>query len=115
MHVQVNTDHNIVGSAGLEDHVQTSVAVGLGRFEQLTRVEVHLSDDNGAKSHGDDKRCLIEARPGGLPPVVVHHVAATVDDALEGAIDKMSKVLTRTFDKLRHAKGGTPTADEPVV
>jgi hypothetical protein len=49
MHIQVNTDDNIVGGDTLVDHVKAEVATALERFrDQITRVEVHLSDVNAA-------------------------------------------------------------------
>jgi len=115
MQVQVNTDHNIRGSADFNDQIQATVEAALGRFAQLTRVEVHLSDDNGPKSNGDDKRCLLEARPAGLQPLVVTHISGTLDDAIEGAIEKMTKLLDSTFEKLHDPKGRTPIGQEPTL
>lgn len=108
MQIQVNTDHNVPGSDSLNLYVQSNVEAGLGRFgEKITRVVIHLSDDNGDRTRGNDKRCLLEARPAGRQPVVVTHVGATVDDAVDGAVEKMEKLLDSTFAKLHHAKGGT--------
>lgn len=115
MQVQVSTDHNIRGSETFNQQVQATVEAALGRFEQLTRVEVHLSDDNGAKSHGDDKRCLLEARPAGMQPVVVTEVAGTLDDAIDGAIGKMARLLDSTFEKLHTHKGHTPLGQGPAA
>ncbi len=114
--VQVNTDHNIHGSEKLNLHVQDTVNASLGRFgRQITRVEIHLSDDNGSKSNGDDKRCLLEARPAGHQPLVVTHVAATIDEAVDGAVDMMEKLLDRTFDRLHDPKGRTSLGEDPAV
>ncbi len=116
MQVQVNTGHNIEGSERLDDHVRSTVEASLGRFaEQITRVEVHLSDDNGDKSNGDDKRCLVEARPAGMQPVVVTHVAATLDEAVDGAVERLERLLDGTFSKLHNPKGRTPLGEEPSV
>ena len=114
--VQVNTGHNIRGGQKLDEHVQDTVNASLGRFgRQVTRVEVHLSDDNASKTNGDDKRCLLEARPAGHQPLVVTHVAATIDEAIDGAVDMMEKLLTRTFAKLRDPKGRTPLGEVPTA
>lgn len=113
MQVQVNSDHNIDGSEQLDLHVQSTVEASLGRFgEQITRVEVHLSDDNGDRSRGDDKRCLLEARPAGMQPVVVTHLGGTVDEALEGAVEMMEKLLDSTFHKIHDPKGRTSLGEE---
>lgn len=101
--ILVNTDHNIHGSQNMNSDIEDTVNASLSRFgAQLTRVEIHLSDDNGSKSHGDEKRCLIEARPAGHQPLVVTAVAATVHDAVNDAVEKMIHLLESTFGKLRH-------------
>ncbi len=50
---------------------------------QVTRVEVHLADENGEKAIGDDKRCVMEARLGGLKPCAVSFQAASVTQAVD--------------------------------
>ncbi len=116
MQVQVNTDHNVKGSERLRLHVQSSVEASLGRFgEKITRVEIHLSDDNGDRTRGDDKRCLLEARPAGLQPVVVTHVGGTIDEAVDGAVEKMEKLLDSTFAKLHNPKGRTSLGEDAAV
>lgn len=116
LQVQVNTDHNVKGSAALEDHIRSTVESSLGRFgHRLTRVEVHLSDDNGSKSKGDDKRCLLEARPAGLQPVVVTHVGGTIDEAVDGAVERMEELLDSTFAKLHDPKGRTSLGESATI
>ena len=67
--------------------------------ERLTRVEIHVKDLNAEKG-GVDKRCLIEARPRGLDPVVAEHDDRLVREAFRGALDKLRRVLDRRFDRL---------------
>lgn len=106
MQVQVNTDKNIEGGERLTQYVKTAVDAKLHRFgAQITRVEAHLSDENSHKSHGDDKKCVLEARPAGRPPVAVTHLAPTLDQAISGAVDKLERVLDSTFGQLNHTKG----------
>ena len=70
MQIQVNTDDNIEGRENLVRHIETEVGRILSRFgDQVTRVEIHLSDENAGKPGNADKRCLMEARPAGRPPV----------------------------------------------
>lgn len=104
MQIQVNTDHHIHGGEGLAAYVTGDLASSLSRFDGwLTRVEVHLSEDAGGKP--EDKKCVIEARPGGKQPVAVTHHAATVDDAYTGAAQKLGRVLDSRYDRAHDHKG----------
>ena len=95
MQIQVNTDHNIDGRQRVNEYVRGVVEHAVSHFErQVTRVEVHLSDDNGAKSGPDDKRCVMEARAKSIDPVVVTHRGPNVDEALHGAAAKLKRSLT---------------------
>lgn len=110
MQIQVNTDKTITHHAGLDDHVQSVVSNALHRFgEQITRVEVHLSDNLGQKSADGDNRCLMEARLTGLQPIAVSDHAATLHQAISGATDKLKRAIDSAVGKLhdnkRHADG----------
>ena len=81
--------------------------LGLLAFaEQITRVEVHLSDENGLKTGDDDVRCMIEARVEGRPPTAVTHRAGSVDEAVNGAAGKLTRLLGSTVDRLRDQRRG---------
>jgi hypothetical protein len=102
MLVHTNTDRHIKGDERLSAHVEGLVSEALGRFSrQITRVEVHLSDENGAKGGADDIRCMMEARVEGRPPTAVTHQAATVAEALEGAAGRLARAVESTFGRLR--------------
>jgi len=73
----------------------------LSRYsENITRLEVHLSDENGNKDAINDMRCMIEARLEGRQPIAVKEAANTVDQAIKGAIEKLKSVLTSLLGKL---------------
>jgi ribosome-associated translation inhibitor RaiA len=100
MQIQVNTDHNIAGHEALAAHVNGIVEAALSRFSnQITRVEVHLSDENADKSGQRDKRCMMEARIEHRGPIAVTEHAATVDLAARGAADKLSRLLESTLHR----------------
>jgi len=105
MKIQLNTDGNIEGTEHLAAHVNEIVEGALSRFsERITRVEVHLSDQNGDKTGQHDKRCMLEARLEGRQPTAVTHDAATLDAAVEGAADKMKRSLESTLERLKDAE-----------
>jgi ribosomal subunit interface protein len=100
--VQINTDHNIDGREALATHVESVVADALGRFrEHITRVEVHLSDENGDKNGQHDKRCMMEARLEGRRPIAVTDHAETIHGAVDGAAEKLQRVVSSTLERLR--------------
>jgi ribosome-associated translation inhibitor RaiA len=102
--IQVNTESSVQGSEALAKRVETVVRGGLERFgAQITRIEVHLSDVNSDKKSGaEDMRCLLEARLAGRPPVSVSDRAATLEQAVDGAVDK----LLRSLESLHGRLGG---------
>jgi hypothetical protein len=105
MLVQVHTDNHIQGSAGLKESVSTNVQESLARFgDRLTRVEVFLSDTNSHKG-GDDKKCVMEARPAGMQPIAVSHIAPHVHEAIDGAIERLLSALDHSLGKQADHKG----------
>lgn len=119
MIIQINTDSNIEGNRELAQQVETVVGDSLERFgDQITRVEVYLSDENSDKKFGaEDKRCLLEARLAGLQPLAVSHQAATMEQAVDGAVDKLMRSIDTTLGKLdnrlmRDASGRRNQASE---
>ncbi len=106
MQIQVNTDDNIEGNEGLVHWVETGVNHALGHFsEYITRVEVHLSDEDSGKSGGSDKRCLIEARLSGRQPVAVSHQAVSLNEAFSGASDKLKRSLESSLGRVKDHHG----------
>ncbi len=101
MQVQINTDHNIEGHATRVAEVSRVVESALDRFsDQITQVDVHLSDENSDKKGGnDDIRCMIEAHLEGHRPFAVTDQAATVGEAVDGAVDKLSRLIESTVER----------------
>ncbi|MFN2442368.1 MAG: HPF/RaiA family ribosome-associated protein [Thermoanaerobaculia bacterium] len=100
--VQVNTDSSIDGTEALIANVEASINSGLARFaERITRVEVHLSDQNAGKGGTDDKRCMLEARLEGLQPIAVTDTSGTIVQAVDGAVGKLKRAIQSTLGKLR--------------
>jgi ribosome-associated translation inhibitor RaiA len=100
MKIQFNTDKNIEGHDRLETYFTTEIEKELARFdEKVTRIEVHLGDENSTKGGVNDKRCMIEARPAKLQPIAVTAHADTIEKAFFQAVEKIKKSLTTTFEK----------------
>jgi ribosome-associated translation inhibitor RaiA len=96
MTIILNTDKNISGNERLETYVNSVIAEELSRFEEhITRIEVHLSDENGAKEGSKDKRCMLEARLKNKQPIAVTSHGDTLEKSLTDAIGKLKTSLDK--------------------
>lgn len=103
MEIIFNTDKNIEGKERIENYFKEQIKDDLNRFsDRVTRVEVHLSDENGAKSGERDKKCVLEARPEGLKPVAVTAFDNSIEKAISGATQKMKSSLNKLIGKLQN-------------
>ncbi|NLG75735.1 MAG: hypothetical protein GX535_05830 [Xanthomonadaceae bacterium] len=101
MQIHVNTDRHIRGGGNLQERVQAMVRDAVSHLsDRITRIEVHLSDENSEKSGDKDKRCMLEARVGGLRPIAVTHQAETLALAIDGAAEKLERTLESTLGRL---------------
>lgn len=104
MQIQVNTDHHVKGGDLLRKHVENLMNDVLGSFkDQVTRVEVYISDENSHKGGDDDLRCTMEARIRGLKPIAVTHHADNIDQAIDGAAGRIARSVRKTVEKRREA------------
>jgi ribosomal subunit interface protein len=101
--VQIHTDSNIENSEQLKAEVNSLVASVVGRFaDRVSRVQVHLGDENSAsKGGGNDKRCMIEVRLDGRPPLAVTQQAPTLQQAMDGAADKLERSINSMLERMR--------------
>ncbi len=105
MQIQVNTDKNISGREALATHVSAVVNSTLSHVsEHITRVEVHLSDENSHKKSDNDKRCMMEARLEHTQPIAVTHQTDNLDQAIRGASEKLIRSIESHLGKLRDQK-----------
>src|SRR5581483_2537378 len=101
MQVQFHPGSHTAAREPLAERAQEIVNDALARFaDQITRVEVHVSDDNGPKRGVGDKRCTMEARVTGHPPVAATQHAATLREAIGGAAEKLERSLDHTLGRL---------------
>lgn len=101
MKIQINTDNHIAGREELAEQAKATVESTLGHLaEHITRVEVHLSDENGDKGGSRDKRCMMEARLEGHQPLAVLDKAESISQAIEGAAEKLKRSLDHTLGRL---------------
>ena len=102
MQIQINTDRHIEGQERLAAWASGVVEQALSRVgDRITRVEVHLSDENGDRSGQHDQQCVMEARLEGRQPIAVTHQAATMDQAVNGAAEKLTSAIEGIIGRQR--------------
>jgi len=101
MQIQISSDKNISMHHKLSNLIHSDLNRILNRFkDQLTRVEVHLTDENGDKSGAADKRCVLEVRPKHHQVLAVTNDSSDISSAVTGAASKMQRLLGNTFGRI---------------
>lgn len=101
MQVLVNHDNHVQLAAETSERLSRTVEDSLSQFgDRITRVEMHLGDENGGKGGGADKRCMLEARMANVQPIAVTHQAESLQLAIDGALEKLEHALSHTLGKL---------------
>lgn len=114
MQIQVNSNHTIHTGESFERWANTTLNESLSRFkDDITRIEVHMSDENADKTSADQKRCMMEARLAHHEPLAVNHHAPSQDEAFRGASEKLKRVLEHTLGKLRDHRSRESIRHEP--
>lgn len=103
MKIQFNTSNKIKESEQLRTSSTSTITDELSRYsENITRVEIHLSDEDGNKVGQNDKRCSIEARIEGRQPIAVTNNANTHAEAVNGAVEKLKSSLNTIFGRQKN-------------
>ncbi|MBS1517854.1 MAG: HPF/RaiA family ribosome-associated protein [Bacteroidetes bacterium] len=103
MKIQINTDRNISGSEKMNSEMTELISDSLDRFsERITRIEVHLSDENSKKKGQNDIKCMIEARLKGKDPLAVSNRSDSLEHAVNGALDKLTSLLNTVVEKSKN-------------
>ncbi len=101
MQIQFNTDKTINGDERHQDYFTSQISEELKKYQsQITRIEVHISDENGRKEAENDIRCLLEARLEGRQPIAVSNQADTIEQSVSGAIDKLKASLKTILGRI---------------
>ena len=103
MQVQVHADDSIQGGESLAQWAQEEINTKLARLkEYVVRVEVFLTGVDALKSTGGPgKRCVLETRATGRPPIAVNAEAEKVKDAFSSSIEKLKRAVETDLDKVK--------------
>lgn len=113
MQIQINTDRNIEGCEALSKHIREVVEHAMAHeASHITRVQVHLTDENGPKSGPNAVRCAMQARLERQQPLDVTCDAESEHQAIAGAADKLRHLVEHTLGRERDEKRNR--TDPPV-
>lgn len=101
MTIQFNTDKNITGDNTFTAQNVAKIKKSLSRYsDHISRIEVHLSDEDGRKDGMGAIRCLMEARMDGRQPIAVTSQSDTYEQAVGQALDKLRSSLDTILGRL---------------
>lgn len=90
-------------SPSLLTHAERRVRRALSHVaDRVTRVEVHVVDENGPKG-GTDKRCSIIANVAGIGQIAVNYLASDFFRAVDHAAAKLRRAAEHRVARTRHA------------
>ena len=101
MKIQINTDKTVNGDQRHQDYFTSLITEGLKKYsDHITRIEVHLSDENGNKEGFNDIRCFMEARLEKNQPIIaITDQSNTVELAVSRAINKLKASLEKMHER----------------
>src|SRR5580658_5083704 len=103
MIIQFNSDHHGTATEAFKAPLIASISEKLSRIdEHITRLDVHLKDENGSKGGLNDKRCMLEAHVQGSHLISVTSHANTYEQALSAAIDKLKSSLSTVEGRMKN-------------
>jgi ribosome-associated translation inhibitor RaiA len=110
---QLRTDNHIANSEELSGSIRADVEVAIGsRYgDRIRRIEVYLEDVNAGKG-GIDIRCSVELHLAGHPAVAAEGRAADVDSAVDGAVERVLRVVEKQLGRQADRAGHTSAAGE---
>lgn len=101
MKIQINTDKTINGDKKSQEYFTAEIKESLDRYEaNITRIELHIKDENGHKEGFNEVSCVLEARLEGRQPIAVTNQASSVEIAVSGAIDKIKTAIETILGRL---------------
>ncbi len=113
MQILVNSGNNVDSNQTLIEQVQNEVAHAVRWFEdRITRVEVHLTDENSEKGGAQDKKCVMEAHVSGRDPYAVSTNQETIHAAYSEAAGKLQRSIKSDLDRIDEKRRGIDEKEE---
>ncbi len=103
MIIQINTDKTLNGDLRMQEYFTSQVEESFKRYQaQITRVEIHLKDENGKKEGPNNVSCTLEARLRGRKPIAITSQADTMELALMNSIKKAETAIKTIVGRIQN-------------
>lgn len=100
MDIHINTNKSVESNERMEAFFKEEIAKELSIFnEHITRIELHLSDENGPKANVDEIVCKMEGRLKGRQPIAVTSKGGKIEKAVSGATAKLKSAIQTRIGK----------------
>jgi len=102
MIIQINTDKTLNGDSKMQEYFTSEIEEALKRHEtHITRIEVHLKDENKNEEGLNELSCMLEARLKGRKPIAITNNAASIEVALSGALTKTETAIETILGRIQ--------------
>lgn len=103
MIILMNTDKTLSGDSETQEYFTSQVKESLKKYQShISRIEIHLKDENGIKDGVDDVSCLIEARLNGRKPIAITSQADTKEHAFSAAVRKIEGAIGSVLGRIQN-------------
>jgi putative sigma-54 modulation protein len=104
MTTDIHLSSGIDDTPELREHIERRLGFALGRFgDKVTRVSVHLVDQNGPKG-GVDIRCKIQVHLHPHGTLLIEQDEANPEHAVEVASIRLGQAIRRELDRQRSSR-----------
>jgi len=106
-------DKMVNGDKKTQDYFTARIDKGLTFYKSnITRIEVHVSDQNGIKEGKSTILCLLEAQLEGRQPITVSCQDGSIELAISGAIERVTSGFINYTWTFKEPLNGTHTGCE---
>jgi ribosomal subunit interface protein len=86
---------SVSSTPAITEHAVRCITHALRHVAQrVTRVDVHLHDDNGPK-HGVAQRCVVEVHVARQHPLAVHHTSSDLYASIHTVATKLRRLVEK--------------------
>lgn len=99
MKIDIQTQ-NFSLTPAIKKHINRHCGTMIHHFSnRIINVHVHLSDINGIKKRGQDKRCLVHIELHKLPTIIIENTENDLYDAINKASHRAQRAVRKALER----------------